>query len=282
MLVIGYSELVDGSLKEGQLLERVLGRLMRKHISGTTMSSALEKAKQLNGEGISASITFLSDRAHDKMKARYATTTYEELIRRIARLGIKADVQVPLEQIGIDIDSKTMLDNLSEILALAQRYNVFVWAELMNKEQALKELEDVGVKGIAMHDDSAIDCIKVYRRMKRVKIMFKEGEKDENIHYKDLLESLPRSRFGECVLSSLPEETFLAAARRSRNERNLTFEFRLGYRGRKIRKALGKGSTMSVLVPFGKDWVRYAMNNVPEGYMRFIAGRLMSDEESGV
>jgi hypothetical protein len=35
-----------------------------------------------------------------------------------------------------------------------------------------------------------------------------------------------------------------------------------------------KGTKISVLVPFGKDWIKYAMNNVPEGYMRFVAGKL--------
>ena len=38
-----------------------------------------------------------------------------------------------------------------------------------------------------------------------------------------------------------------------------------------------KGAKVSVMVPFGKDWVKYATTNVPEGYMRFFAKRLLNE-----
>ena len=85
------------------IVEGLLYRLIRKHIAGTTMSSAIEKAKELNGKKLPVSIAFLSDSARDSAKARYATTTYLELIRRIARMGLKASVQVPLGQIGYGV-----------------------------------------------------------------------------------------------------------------------------------------------------------------------------------
>jgi pyruvate carboxylase len=67
-------------------VERILHKLVRKHIAGTTMDSALEAAKELNSESIPATITFLSGNVLDKTKAKYNATAYAELVRRIASL----------------------------------------------------------------------------------------------------------------------------------------------------------------------------------------------------
>src|SRR5208337_4836274 len=117
-------------LKEHPIVGRILYRLIKKHIAGTTMSSVIERAKELNGKKLPVSIAFLSDSAKDSTKAKYATTTYLELIRRIARMGLKASVQVPLNQIGSGVSEEVAVRNGKEILRTANKYGVFVWFEL--------------------------------------------------------------------------------------------------------------------------------------------------------
>jgi len=46
---------------EESFIAKIAHRLIKKHIAGNTMSSAIKKAKQLNAKGLLASITFLSD-----------------------------------------------------------------------------------------------------------------------------------------------------------------------------------------------------------------------------
>ncbi|HUB92407.1 MAG TPA: hypothetical protein VL945_00435, partial [Candidatus Saccharimonadales bacterium] len=117
-------------MKEDSLVERLVYRLIKKHVAGTTMNSALERAQEFNKENVLTSIMFLSGSADSKAKARYVTTTYTELIRRISRLGLKASVHIPVSQIGGLIDNELAASNLLEIISTGNKQGVFVWAAL--------------------------------------------------------------------------------------------------------------------------------------------------------
>ncbi|MDE1834843.1 MAG: hypothetical protein KGH64_05915, partial [Candidatus Micrarchaeota archaeon] len=110
-------------------VERILRKLVRKHIAGTTMDSALDAVRELNGESVPASITFLTGNVLDKSKAKYNATTYAELVRRIARSGIKSSIHVQLEQLGSDIDEQTAFDNVKTIADACNKYGIFLWVE---------------------------------------------------------------------------------------------------------------------------------------------------------
>ncbi|MDE1860355.1 MAG: hypothetical protein KGH72_01415 [Candidatus Micrarchaeota archaeon] len=263
------------------LFEKVLHRLVKRHISGTTMSSAIEKAKELNSRNMAVAITFLSGAVTDKSKARYITTTYLELIRQISRLGIKASVQIPLEQLGMNVSRDTAIKNLQEIVAAGSKYGVFVWAEIDDTNIDISRGIDEGKRafGIAFPSDDYKKYLKMYKQSRAVKLMFGGGAKKEKGYYKSLVKEVSkRDTINNCVLSSLPENALWPIVNNGiRKEKSLALEFGMGYSSRKLAKAMKKGAKVSMMVPFGKDWVRYATTNVPEGYMRFLAGRLLKE-----
>lgn len=269
--------LVDSEIKNKEpIMEKVLHRLVSKHIAGTTMSSALDAAKGISDKGISTSIMFLSGAAMDKPKAAYVTTTYLELIRRIARLGIGASVHVRLEQIGLDIGEGVAIANMKKIEEISNRSRVFVWAETDSASKPLiKELSAMKI-GIACSLEDAERHVNGGKSTKYVKVLLgEENRKDKEI----------AKRIGAIakkvdipVLSSASDELLSKLSKTGRNERNLIFEFRLGYSKRHLKKAQKRKAKVSVLVPFGKDWVNYAMGNAPEGYMKFFAKRLFHDD----
>lgn len=270
-------------MAEEPILERVFERLVEKHISGTTMDSATDKAKEVNKGGMLASINFLSADVTDRSKARYVMTTYAEIIRRISRLGLNASVQVPLDQIGMRIGREIAYANLRELLKIGNRHGVFVWAEVRDDPESLDEFDGARGFGVAFQDKNADRYLREYRGMKAFKIIFREKEYKGKDYYERLAKSVTKGRRSHMtpVLSSLPEKAFWRLLRSTSSERNLIFEFRLGYSNSGIKKALKKGAKLCVFVPFGKDWARYAMNNVPEGYTRFLAGRLLNDNRPG-
>ncbi|MEM3744359.1 MAG: hypothetical protein QW759_00780, partial [Candidatus Micrarchaeaceae archaeon] len=68
----------------------------------------------------------------------------------------------------------------------------------------------------------------------------------------------------------------------SKYKKALSIEFPLGYSEKKVLKIAREGSArLSVYIPFGKDWIGYAMESVPEGYIRSIAGRLLRGKGVG-
>ena len=257
-------------------MEKVLHKLVSKHIAGTTMSSALDTARGISDSGVSTSIMFLSGTAMEKPKAAYVTTTYIELIRRIARLGIDASVHVRLDQIGLGIEDAVAIANMEKIATMAEKSKVFIWAEAGSASKpVIKELAAMKI-GMACGLDEAEEYLNSRKSMKHVKILLgEESKKDKEVAKR--IGGIAK-RVEMPVLSSASEELLYRLVKSGRNERNLIFEFRLGYSKRHLRKAQKRKAKVSVLVPFGKDWMNYAMGNAPEGYMKFFAKRLFHED----
>jgi proline dehydrogenase len=257
-------------------VERILHKLVRKHIAGTTMDSALEAAKELNKMNVPASITFLSGNVLDKSKAKYNATAYAELVRRIARSGIKSSIHVLLEELGSDVDEQVALDNMQMVADAGSKYGVFLWVEPdgMSKAMVLKIGKMKGV-GIAINVLKIDDYIKGNNKFNSFKLSFKDYDIDDAKETSKMLADIKKN--AENVTVSSMNENLLWKVIASK-QKDIVFEFGYGYSNHKMKRAIKKGAKICVLVPFGKDWIKYAMNNVPEGYMRFVAGKLLKEE----
>ena len=263
------------SLDHEPIVERIIHGLVRKHIAGTTMDSALDAAKGFAGRHIIPSITFLSSNVVEKPKAKYITTTYSELVRRIGRSGIRANVQVPIEQLGAGIDEDAAVENLRSISDTGRRYGVFVWVETDGiGKSAMASIAKMGGVGPVVDEGDAEDYAR-NGRFRSAKVTFGKYEprsKNETSKRVDVLRKL----FHNLAVSGLHDKPLSEIVRGK--VRNLTVEFGFGDSDKKMNFALKRGISVGVLVPFGKDWIKYAMNNAPEGYMRFVAGKLLKED----
>ena len=263
------------------IVEGLLYRLIRKHIAGTTMSSAIAKAKELNGKKLPVSIAFLSDSARDTAKARYATTTYLELIRRIAGMGLKASVHVPLGQVGTEVSEEVAARNVSEILATANKYGVFMWLEMAGGAKGdLGSLKDAKGMGYAV---SIKDSNEYLNRngdsVKALKIICPKAESKEESALMEKRIRFAADSTRNVVLQSAPESVINRLVSGGKYRKSLIFEFQLGYSAKAIGRMVKRGAKASVYVPFGKDWTQYAMTKVPESYARFLASKLLGEKK---
>jgi proline dehydrogenase len=279
---------------QDSLVERVIFNLIKKHIAGPTMNAAISRAKLLNSKGIPASITFLASPPLNTAKATYITATYMQLIREIARLGITANVHVPMQQLGVHIGTETAFNNVKRILDVSTRAGVFVWFELGELEKEHEMLNGIKEKkgfGVALGGfDHGMRYAGKRSSMKDLKIIcgkMGEAEKSDNKERRDMIKYIDSimPKTNNLVLLS-PNESVVTKLinKNGKYRKALIFEFQLGYGEKKIRSMLNKGARLSMYVPFGKDWVTYAITNVPEGYMRTIAGSLLKEggEQRGV
>lgn len=272
---------------QDSFVERVIFKLVKKHIAGPTMSSAIKKAKELNSKGIPASIAFLSQPPSDTAKANYITATYMQLAREISRLGITASVHLTLEQLGSSLSKETSINNLKKVLEVSKKSGVFVWCELKEAKGSnnlLKKIKDTKGLGVAFNSfENCIEFVNKDKLTKDIKVICEEGseaqqdgkEKHDTIRYVDAV--IPK--LNNLVLLS-PNEGSIAKLmkKNGKYKKTLIFEFQLGYGEKKVGKMLKRGARLSMYVPFGKDWVNYAINNVPEKYTRAVASRLLSGE----
>lgn len=267
-------------LSEHTIVEGLLYRLIRRHIAGTTMSSAMIKARELNAKRLPVSIAFLSDSASDTAKARYATTTYIELIRRIARMGLKASVHVQLGQVGTGFSEEVASRNISEILAMANRYGVFAWLEMVEGEtRAPRFLRDAKGMGYAVGIGDSSEYLRANGdSVKALKIMCSKVENKEESAMMEKRIKFAAESTRNVVLQSAPENVMNKLVNGGKYKKSVIFEFQLGYGAKAMSKIVKKGGKASVYVPFGKDWTQYAMNKVPESYARFLASKLLGEK----
>lgn len=245
------------------------------------MSSALDKAKELNGKGIPVSLTFLSDAPKDRSKAKYITSTYLELIRQVARLHLRASVQVQLEQVGSAVARDAAIANLNSIVETGNRNGVFLWLEANTDNISLANEVCTG-KGCGVATD--LSTAKVYVAMqdkvKAIKVRC-EPPSDEKRHHIEASEiEKIAARSSSTVLTHVHDGVMKHLTKSgSKYRKSLIFEYQLGYSNRKLGRIMKRGARLSVYVPFGKDWVSYATTTVPEGYMRFLASNLLNETE---
>jgi len=266
---------------EESFVAKIAHRLIKKHIAGNTMSSALKKAKQLNAKGLLTSITFLSDVPKNIAKSNYITATYLQLIRELSRLGLKANVHVPIEQLGSSLSSNNAIENAKKLIEFGNRYGIFLWFEGGEKELSTinKVAHEKGV-GIAFKNaESALGYFKK-ERLSVLKVICsgKKGEAERE-------EKAVKELSGKAKVVMLAQnEAFAEKLIKSKGngyKRSLIFEFQLGYSEKKMSKWLKRGASISVFIPFGRDWINYIINNMPSGYMQSIAKNLLAEKSEG-
>ncbi len=272
-------------MQQESFAEKVIYRLIKKHIAGPTMSLAIKKAKQINDKGLPVSITFLSAAPSDRPKVNYVTNTYLQLAREIARIGVRGSIDVPLEQIGMGISEEVAAESTGKIIEACRRYGIFTWIGIGDPSKELKVVRKLGFqKGVGLYFNS-IKNLNLYAEKADsaypIKVVCRmDGEKKEEEKESTVAEiNKVLRKFHKLILFSPSENVTSKLLGDAKNRKALIFEFQLGYSDKKLNKIVKRGARVSISMPFGRDWVGYAINNVPEGYMRLLANTLLKEEK---
>ena len=278
------------------LIQKLVYKLVKKYIAGTTITSAIEAAKSFNSKGIPVSLTFLTAPVDTLPKARYVASTYLELIRRIGRFGLKASLQIPIADIGFFISESSARAYLDKILETGNKYGIFVWLELPSNFRDGEYVLNAKGIGYVVHSRSKYD---IDFSRKAVKISFIDGLEEEqeaegkeshkldakkkqdekNILSKDLaLVKQMQSKAAYTVLQFAPEKLMHEVVKNSAYKKSLIFEFQLGYE-HKYAGLAKKGWRTSVYVPFGKVWLDYAASRLQGHYTRMLVRKLLDGKK---
>ncbi len=298
--------------EQNTFLKGIIYRLIKKHISGTTLNAAFRLTKNLNDKDMSATITFLNENVSDTGKARYNLNSYIQLIKQISRLNLNASISVRLSQLGFLLPNGIIERNMLALLTTAKSSDVSVWLEYEDSiglDMVLKaysrycDLYDrIGIE-LPLQHKNAEKAISGLPKEAMVKLIShynindrgkEKGGKDEAKQrsiidrYTQYIDRL-RGPKAKIHIQEPDEKTVYRLARANKQyKRDLIFELPLGYSKRWQGKFIKEKMKLSVYVPYGKDWVPYAINKLTEGRIRELAvsildGKSMrgSNEESG-
>ena len=115
--------------EQNTFLKSIVYRLIKKHISGTTVNAAFKLTKNLNDKDMAATITFLNENVNDTGKARYNLNSYMQLIKQISRLNLNASISVRMSQLGLTLPNGIIEHNMLSLLTTAKSSHVNVWFE---------------------------------------------------------------------------------------------------------------------------------------------------------
>ncbi|MEK4523073.1 proline dehydrogenase family protein [Psychrobacillus sp. FSL W7-1457] len=254
-------------------------------VAGTNIQETIESIKELNQQGISCTVDNLGEFVFEKSEATAAKKQILEVITAIHEHGVDAHISLKPSQLGLDIDRDFCYENLKEIVALADEYDIFVnfdmedYGRLHPSFELMEELseqhDNIGtvIQAYFHESDENIEKYKNYR-LRIVKGAYKEPA---NIAYQDKAE-IDR-KFIQLIEYHLLNGKFTSIATHDHNVidhvkqfvkindiPNDKFEFQMLYGFRKdMQLQLAKeGYNFCTYVPFGSDWYGYFMRRLAE------------------
>jgi proline dehydrogenase len=288
------------------LIKRLVFKLVKKHIAGSTSASVIRTVKQLNDRNISATVTFLNENAATPLKIRYNINSYIEMIKQLSRLNLEAEVSLRLSQLGYLSSKEQAINALDEIVSTADKYKKRLWIEsesaiiqnsIFDARDRYDGTADVGVEVpadyMARYTNGTIP--KPMLSYKYVKLMTlaqqepeaapkkkEKSKKDsqEALYYK-CIAKLAENDVNTIVFGHDEKILSKIMAGSKNYKKHLRFEVPLGYNRKRFGMMLKSNQKMSVYVAYGKDWVPYAINKLTEGRIRDIAKAVLDGESGG-
>ncbi len=281
--------------EQNTFLKSIVYRLIKKHISGTTVNTAFKLTKSLNDKDMPATITFLNENVNDTGKARYNLNSYMQLIKQISRLNLNASISVRMSQLGLTLPNGIIEHNMLSLLTTAKSSHVNVWFEyedalglkgMVDLYRRYNELYDgIGVELPLRHPriEQAIGTLPKAASVKLISHYHMNEPEESNKEKEKMKQKGHLDMYIDCInklhelktklhIQEADEKTVYRLARANKQyKRDLIFELPLGYSKRWQGKFIKEKMKVSVYVPYGKDWIPYAINKLTEGRIRELA-----------
>lgn len=255
-----------------------------KVVAGTDIPNMMASVRELNNDGIAASIDRLGEFVTSHEEAEQAKNEIIQTLQAITEAGVDAHLSVKLTQIGLDIDQKFCLENIREIVAKADQLGIFVNLDMENYERlqptldilhALrKEFDGVGtvIQAYLYRSEKDLEVLQNVR-LRLVKGAYQEHKEvahqaTEEIDANFL--KLIKLRLDQPVFTSIAthDHHIIDAAIAYAKEQGIPsdrFEFQMLYGFRTdLLKKLSADYQVTSYVPFGKDWYGYFMRRLAE------------------
>ena len=101
-------------------------RAASRFVAGERIEDAIRVIRELNKKGIVATLDQLGEHTTTMEEATNSTVGILAVLDEIDKAGVKSNVSIKLTQIGMGLDDKLCLQNLTRILSHAREYKNFV------------------------------------------------------------------------------------------------------------------------------------------------------------
>jgi len=258
-----------------------------RYIAGETIAHAIRTVRQLNAEGVCATLDVLGEDITTREEAIAARNQSNEVLHTIAREKLDSNLSIKLTSLGLKIDTAFCADNVREILKVASGYGTFVRFDMEDSTCTTDTIEifrtlnaEYPKTGIVVqaylfrteHDVAAMVksrtnfrlCKGIYKEPKE--IAFQKREEVQK-NFVTLLRMMLSA--GSYVGIATHDSVLVDAATAMIREMGLRkdqyeFQMLLGVRPELRKKLVREGHKVRLYVPFGEHWYGYSLRRFKE------------------
>jgi proline dehydrogenase len=266
--------------------------MARRFVAGETLEEAIAVVRDLNGQGLLATLDSLGESVTSETEARDGTGEILDLIEAIKSSGIRSGVSVKLTQLGLDLGLSLAAENLRHILDCAGEASLFVRIDMESFdyvqpslalfEELWRDHKNVGVVIQAYLYRSAADMkrlVDMGASVRLVKGAYDEPpavaypkKADTDANYVRLMEQLFSSKArasGVFPAIATHDQKLIDWAKLHTRHQDIPsdrFEFQMlyGIRSKLQRQLVAEGYRMRIYVPYGTHWYPYLMRRLAE------------------
>ncbi|NHC47528.1 proline dehydrogenase family protein [Motilibacter aurantiacus] len=276
-------------LKEAVTRAPVTRSVVERFVAGEAEDDGVRAARSLAGSGLRVSLDHLGEFTSDPEVIRAATAATVSMLRRLAAEGLApaCEVSVKLTALGLDVGRSVALDNAYAVVAAAREAGTTVTCDMEDSTRTDRTLDvvrelraeepSVGVVLQAMlrrTESDARDLAHAGSRVRLCKGAYAEPESvafpsraEVDASYARSLGILMRGQGYPMVATHDPRFVDLGERLVKEHGRGAdTYEFQMlyGIRPGEQLALAGRGHTVRVYVPYGKDWYGYLMRRLAE------------------
>jgi proline dehydrogenase len=273
----------------------VVQRLSAPYIAGATLDDARRTVAGLNAEGKLATVDVLGEEVSHPDEAAAIARSYHEVLERVERDGLDANVSVKLTALGLELDEALCGRHLEAVVDDARARGNFVRIDMEDSSttdatlRLYRALRGDGRANVGAVLQSRLRrslgdvpdlgnvrlCKGIY--LEREEIAFEDADEIRSSFVR-CLEALLDD--GAYVAAATHDEELIATALRLVRERGLArdayeFQMLLGVRPECGEELVRAGHRLRVYVPFGVHWYEYSLRRLQENPR--IAGYVAAD-----
>ncbi len=270
----------------------VARRAARRFVAGETIDDALAAIRELNAQGITATLDHLGENVETREDAARATDDYLKVLDAIGQAGLTSHVSVKLTALGLDLGDELCRENVAKILAKAKAIGTRVRIDMESTEytdrtlaiyRSLRaEYDNVGIVIQSYLYRSEADiaalceegahvrlCKGAYKEPPTLAFPKKADVDASYVRLMKMLLSAPARAKGTRAALATHDPKMIDATRRFAEEEMIPrdeFEFQMlhGIRRDLQQQLVADGYAVRVYVPYGTEWYPYFMRRLAE------------------
>jgi proline dehydrogenase len=265
----------------------IVRQFANRYIAGETLADAIRCVRQLNGEGVCATLDVLGEDVAVEADAVMSRTQSVEVLHAIARENLDSNLSIKLTSLGLKLGTGFCTENVREILKVAASYGLFVRFDMEDSSCTTdtigtfrtlqKEFPNTGIvlQAYMRRGEADVDllvqtktnfrlCKGIYKE--RPEVAF-QGREEVQQNFLSLLGKMLHA--GSYVGIATHDSVLVEGAERMVKEHRLRrdqyeFQMLLGVRPELRRRLVRDGHKVRLYVPFGQHWYGYSTRRFKE------------------